>query len=54
MKKATKKDLHKHTKKFDKEIGHHEGKYWCDCKTSGYRHYLGLKLYGSQVVEKSS
>lgn len=29
-----------------KETGHFEGKYWCDCRTKGYRLWLGIKKYG--------
>jgi hypothetical protein len=49
--KASKKDMLKHAKKHDKELGHFEGKYWCDCKTRGYRHYLAKKLYGKERIE---
>lgn len=28
------------------EIGHWEGKYWCDCKTRNYRKWCYVKLYG--------
>lgn len=45
--KATKKELGKHTKKFDRELGHPEGsKHWCDCRTRNYREKLGLRLHG--------
>lgn len=54
MKKATKKELMRHAKPFDPELGHWEGKYWCDCGTRGYRHFLGLKLFGSQDIKKET
>lgn len=29
-----------------KEIGHFEGKYFCDCRTRNIRKWLGVKRYG--------
>ncbi len=49
--KATKKELARHSKSFDRELGHSEGNCWCDCKTRNYRLYLGLKLYGPVDVK---
>ena len=37
-------------KRFEKKgppsCGHWEGKFWCDCRTRGFRKWLGLKLFG--------
>lgn len=52
MKQATKKELARHTRPFDRELGHSEGNCWCDCLTRGYRHFLGLKLYGSRDIDE--
>lgn len=54
MRQATKKELGKHTKAFDRELGHSEGQYWCDCLTRGYRHYLGMKMFGSEDIEEET
>lgn len=44
MNQITKRDLYK--KKPRKEIGHLEGKYWCNCKTRNYRRWLAIKKWG--------
>lgn len=54
MKQASKKELIKHTKAFDRELGHSEGNCWCNCKVRGYRHYLASKLLGSEDIEEST
>lgn len=32
----------------NKECGHWEGNFWCDCKVRGYRVWLGIKKFGHQ------
>lgn len=49
MKQATKKELGKHAKVT--AYCHSEGKHWCDCLTRGYRHWLGIKLHGTEDID---
>jgi len=50
MTQSTKKELLKHTKRYHKELGHWEGKHWCDCCVRGWRLWLGRKLYGPESM----
>lgn len=54
MKQATKKELHRHSKKHSRELGHWEGRYWCDYLTRGYRRWLGKKLHGPKEIEEKT
>ena len=50
MKQLSKKD-HSKKKPNRREEGHWEGKCWCNCRTRGYRIWLGIKKYGKKENE---
>ncbi len=50
MNQLSKKDLSK--KKGNKEIGHLERRYWCDCKVKNYRKWLGVKKFGHKKINE--
>ncbi len=35
-------------RKPERDDGHWEGKYWCDCRLRNKRKWLGLKKYGPE------
>jgi len=52
MKQVTKKDLDK-KKPFNRDLGHWEGKYWCNCRVRNYRKWLGVKKYGHEEIKNA-
>jgi len=51
MKQISKKDLYK-KKPYRKDIGHFEGKHWCNCRTRNFRYWLAKKKFGAKASDE--